>query len=272
MGLRPALLRSLARDGDADASTIVGMSTILSSSTLFDMGVAKSHDHSAAINTEREVFAAEELLAYFESPERSLHIRAHHSICDAGEIHDERYFSLHCTRSYQGQLALTSLVQHRFYRGRLISEAAKGLSESVHQRILECAQSKIAELSWRGSSLLRFDSAGEFLDLTRGVQREALWTLDHCLTSGFENELRACFDLPLGSVEVTSRNWMTIEFSAPGELDMVRPYLHLCARNPRYKFHHFDSHSGVISLSDENVDVEEDLFHALDYLEGIINE
>lgn len=67
-------------------------------------------------------------------------------------------------------------------------------------------------------------------------------------------------------------SWMTLEFSAPVDLDMFRTYLHLCARNPGYKFHHYDSHSGVIFLSGEERKIREDLQHAVDYLEGVINE
>ena len=218
------------------------------------------------------LYGTQELLPYLQGPLLSLGLAAKFAVSDCAHLQRNSYLSISFARSQQGQRALWPVVEHSRYRERLQTRVAPLIDSEVEQKIIELAQLKISEITWFGSGLLRTTMTGEFIDLNRGVQREGMWTIDHCETSIFENEVRAAFDLPLGDISLRHSNWMTTEFSAPHELDMFRPYLHLCARNPRYKFHHYSSHEGVVSLSADKAILRQDLEHAVDYLEGVINE
>ena len=219
-----------------------------------------------------QIFASEDLIGYLNWPLLSLGLHAETNISHAPDISKDSYLSINFARSQQGQRAIWPIVEHTFFRDRLKSSLATSLSEEISHRVLKQTQEIINTLTWNGSGITRFTVTGELIDITRGVQRESMWSLDHSTTSAFENAVRAVFDLPLGDVTSRDGSWMTLEFSAPHELDMFRPYLHLCARNPRYKFHHFDSHRGVVSLSGKALNLQEDLEHAVEYLEGVIDE
>mgnify|MGYP003337384488 FL=1 len=219
-----------------------------------------------------EVFSAPELIPYFAAPILSLGLPVAFrevlpTLLDVGS-----YFSLLASRSQQGQLALSPIVEHGYHRNRLISKPVDDSNERVVISILQQSQLFLSDLNFRGSVTMRFDISGEKIDALRGIHRETMWSIDHARTSSFENEIRAAHDLPFGDISYRNRNWMTIEFDAPQELNMVQPYRHLSARNSRYRFHHFDSHRGVISLEEDQHDLREELIHATDYLEGVINE
>ena len=61
--------------------------------------------------------------------------------------------------------------------------------------------------------------------------------------------------------------------------DMYRPYLHLMARTPALKFHHYRKEVrpgrkiGHVTLLGENlVELQHEVQHALDYLSGAVDE
>lgn len=61
--------------------------------------------------------------------------------------------------------------------------------------------------------------------------------------------------------------------------DMYRPYLHLMARNPRLKFHHYRKEvrpgrkiGHVTLLGEDLVELMQEIDHAIDYLSGAIDE
>jgi hypothetical protein len=62
-----------------------------------------------------------------------------------------------------------------------------------------------------------------------------------------------------------------MNFDAPHNLDMQQPFKHLFAHEPGYRIVKATSHYGYVALQDC-----EDLFkkvaHAVDYLEGVVNE
>ena len=205
-------------------------------------------------------------------PAHSLGLEIDHRPAPSPERPSGDFYSIHVARSEKNQVALYQVCKHQYFRNRLMTLPVSDI-EMIHT-IQELAQYEIVRIGVVGSSLLRFTPSLDFLNSNPGVQRESMWTLDHAFTSQFENEIRAVTNLPLGDI-ASIGEWMTIEFSAPGHLDMVHPYLHLFARNPRYKIHKFTSHTGVISIraSDEaKWDLREELVHAVDYLEGVIDE
>ena len=105
------------------------------------------------------------------------------------------------------------------------------------------------------------------------------WTIEGSKTSQFEQHIRAVLDLPLGDTSLTS-TWAVMGNILGGEKsDMYRPYLHLMARTPDLKFHHYrkDVRPGrkighVTLLGDDLVELRNEVQHALDYLSGAIDE
>jgi hypothetical protein len=107
--------------------------------------------------------------------------------------------------------------------------------------------------------------------MQEGLGEEVLWSVTFSITSVLENALRASHKLPLGSPEQIEINWTIGRFDAPQHLDMQTPYLHLFAHEPRYRIRKLSSHSGYVALSNSS-NLEEEVIHAIDYLEGVINE
>jgi len=107
------------------------------------------------------------------------------------------------------------------------------------------------------------------------------WTIEGSLTSQFEQHLRAVLDLPLGDTSRTS-DWAVMGNILGGEKsDMYRPYLHLMARTPALKFHHYRKevkpgrkigHVTLLGDGDHLVDLMQEVDHAIDYLSGVIDE
>ena len=107
------------------------------------------------------------------------------------------------------------------------------------------------------------------------------WTIEGSTTSQFEQHLRAVLDLPLGDTSRTS-DWAVMGNILGGEKsDMYRPYLHLMARTPTLKFHHYRKvvkpgrkigHVTLLGDGDHLVELMQEVDHAIDYLSGAIDE
>ncbi len=111
--------------------------------------------------------------------------------------------------------------------------------------------------------------------LALGPTATGVWTIEGSRTSQFEQHLRAILDLPLGDPSLCERFTLSAEFS--GERNMYRPYLHLMARSPGLKFHQYPSenaiHSGhVTALGADLLDLQECISHAVEYMNGVIDE
>jgi len=105
------------------------------------------------------------------------------------------------------------------------------------------------------------------------------WTIEGSHTSQFEQHLRAVLDLPLGDPSMTAPIAVMGNILGQEKADMYRPYLHLMARNPRLKFHHYkkEAHKGrkighVNLLGDDIVELTQEIQHALDYMSGEVDE
>ncbi len=107
------------------------------------------------------------------------------------------------------------------------------------------------------------------------------WTIEGSKTSQFEQHLRAILDLPLGDTTRTS-DWAVMGNILGGQKsDMYRPYLHLMARTPGLKFHHYRKevkpgrkigHVTLLGNGDDLVELIQEVDHAVDYLSGVIDE
>ena len=105
------------------------------------------------------------------------------------------------------------------------------------------------------------------------------WTIEGSVTSQFEQHLRAVLDLPLGQTSMSAPFAVMGNILGSSKLDMYRPYLHLMARNPALKFHHYkkDVRPGrkighVNLLGHDIVELTHEIQHALDYMSGEVDE
>ena len=126
-----------------------------------------------------------------------------------------------------------------------------------------------------------FQVGGEFIinELALRPHNSGHWSIEGSVTSQFEQHLRAILDLPLGDTSRTS-DWAVMGNMLGGDYpDMYRPYLHLMARNPRLKFHHYRKEvkpgrkiGHVTLLGSDLVELRQEVDHAIDYLSGAIDE
>lgn len=105
------------------------------------------------------------------------------------------------------------------------------------------------------------------------------WTIEGSHTSQFEQHLRAVLDLPLGDPAMTAPVAVMGNVLGGEKVDMYRPYLHLMARTPGLKFHHYkkDVRPGrkighVTLIGKDLVELTHEVQHALDYMSGEIDE
>ena len=116
-------------------------------------------------------------------------------------------------------------------------------------------------------------------ELAMRPHNSAHWTIEGSVTSQFEQHLRAVLDLPLGDPSMTAPFAVMGNILGSNKSDMYRPYLHLMARCPGMKFHHYkkDVRPGrkighVVLLGNDVIELTHEVQHALDYMSGEIDE
>ena len=105
------------------------------------------------------------------------------------------------------------------------------------------------------------------------------WTIEGSHTSQFEQHLRAVLDLPLGDPSMTAPLAVMGNVLGGDKPDMYRPYLHLMARSPALKFHHYKKEVrpgrkiGHVTMVGENRrELAREVQHAVDYMSGEVDE
>lgn len=105
------------------------------------------------------------------------------------------------------------------------------------------------------------------------------WTIEGSHTSQFEQHLRAVLDLPLGDPSMLAPVAVMGNVLGSEKTDMYRPYLHLMARTPALKFHHYKKEvrpgrkiGHVTLIGQDLVELTQEVRHALDYMSGEIDE
>ncbi|MDA2962403.1 MAG: 5-(carboxyamino)imidazole ribonucleotide synthase [Actinomycetota bacterium] len=157
-------------------------------------------------------------------------------------------------------------------------ELSQELSAKAQKLALDIAQ----EVGVVGVMAVEIFVKGEQLfinELAMRPHNSAHWTIEGALTSQFEQHLRAVLDLPLGDPSMMAPVVVMGNILGSSKVDMYRPYLHLMARNPALKFHHYkkDVRPGrkighVNLLGDEVVELTREVQHALDYMSGEVDE
>jgi 5-(carboxyamino)imidazole ribonucleotide synthase len=152
------------------------------------------------------------------------------------------------------------------------------LSEKAQKLALDIAN----EIGVIGVMAVEFFVKGEELfinELAMRPHNSGHWTIEGSLTSQFEQHLRAVLDLPLGNPQMTAPIAVMGNILGGDKEDMYRPYLHLMARTPELKFHHYKKEvrpgrkiGHVNLLGDNLVELTQEVQHALDYMSGEIDE
>jgi 5-(carboxyamino)imidazole ribonucleotide synthase len=157
-------------------------------------------------------------------------------------------------------------------------ELSNDLSERAQKLALDIAN----EIGVIGVMAVEIFVKGEELfinELAMRPHNSGHWTIEGSITSQFEQHLRAVLDLPLGNPQMTAPIAVMGNILGGDKVDMYRPYLHLMARTPELKFHHYkkDVRPGrkighVNLLGDNLVELTQEVQHALDYMSGEIDE
>ena len=105
------------------------------------------------------------------------------------------------------------------------------------------------------------------------------WSIEGSETSQFEQHLRAILDLPLGSTALRTKFTVMGNVLGGEKSDMYRQYLHLMARAPNLKFHQYGKEVkpgrkiGHVTMCGENLlQLQQEVAHAVDYMNGVIDE
>ena len=152
------------------------------------------------------------------------------------------------------------------------------LAEKVQRAALEIA----AGISLVGVMAVEMFIIGEDFyinELALRPHNSGHWSIEGSETSQFEQHLRAILDLPLGSTSMRSSYAVMGNVLGGAKSDMYRPYLHLMARTPGLKFHQYGKEVkpgrkiGHVTMCGENLlQLQEEIAHAVDYMNGVIDE
>ena len=152
------------------------------------------------------------------------------------------------------------------------------LSEKAQRLALDIAQ-EIGVVGVMAVELFVKDSELFVNELAMRPHNSGHWTIEGSATSQFEQHLRAVLDLPLGDPSMTAPVAVMGNILGQERADMYRPYLHLMARNPRLKFHHYKKEARmgrkighVNLLGNDIVELTQEIQHALDYMSGEVDE
>ncbi len=187
-------------------------------------------------------------------------------------------------RSPHGQAttwAPTQTIQHDGICVMTITPAPQ-LSNDLSEKAQKLALDIANEIGVIGVMAVEIFVKGQELfinELAMRPHNSGHWTIEGSLTSQFEQHLRAVLDLPLGNPQMTAPIAVMGNILGGDKEDMYRPYLHLMARTPELKFHHYKKEvrpgrkiGHVNLLGDNLLELTQEVEHALDYMSGEIDE
>ena len=187
-------------------------------------------------------------------------------------------------RSPHGQAATwapTQTIQKNGICTMTISPAPH-ISLDVSEKAQKLALDVAATVGVVGVMAVEMFVKGEDLlinELAMRPHNSGHWTIEGSHTSQFEQHLRAVLDLPLGDPSMTAPLAVMGNVLGGNKPDMYRPYLHLMARSPALKFHHYKKEVrpgrkiGHVTMVGENlIELTREVQHALDYMSGEVDE
>lgn len=185
-------------------------------------------------------------------------------------IPSDEHFAIVAVNSAQTQLATYPAISVAKFRNRVVMKPTQSSEEFLKKLQIEVNE-RAKSSNQTGVATYRFTLSGELIDISSVISIDSLWSLEFAPTSVFENAVRSANQLPLGKTELLSKEFLVINFDAPQSLDMQQPFLHLFAHEPGYRIVKATSHTGYVALQGDK-NLFEKVSHAVDYLEGVINE
>jgi 5-(carboxyamino)imidazole ribonucleotide synthase len=159
-----------------------------------------------------------------------------------------------------------------------VPEISNELAEKVQAAALQIASG----ISLVGVMAVEMFIVGENFyinELALRPHNSGHWSIEGSQTSQFEQHLRAILDLPLGSTAMRDDFVVMGNVLGGDKTDMYRPYLHLMARTPGLKFHQYGKEVkpgrkiGHVTMCGKNLlQLQQEIAHALDYMNGVIDE
>lgn len=159
---------------------------------------------------------------------------------------------------------------------------AQNISSELAERAQKLALDIAQEVGVVGVMAVEMFVKGDQLfinELAMRPHNSGHWTIDGSVTSQFEQHLRAILDLPLGDPSMIAEIAVMGNILGGDKTDMYRPYLHLMARNPDLKFHHYKKEvrlgrkiGHVTAIGSDLLQLTTDIQHARDYMSGVIDE
>lgn len=159
-----------------------------------------------------------------------------------------------------------------------VPEISNELAEKVQAAALKIASG----ISLVGVMAVEMFVVGESFyinELALRPHNSGHWSIEGSHTSQFEQHLRAILDLPLGSTAMRDDFVVMGNVLGGEKTDMYRPYLHLMARTPGLKFHQYGKEVkpgrkiGHVTMCGKNLlQLQQEIAHALDYMNGVIDE
>jgi len=187
-------------------------------------------------------------------------------------------------RSPHGQAATwapTQTIQSNGICTMTISPAPQ-LSAAMSEKAQKLALDVAHEIAVIGVMAVEIFIKGEDMfinELAMRPHNSGHWTIEGSITSQFEQHLRAVLDLPLGDPSMRAAYAVMGNILGGENSDMYRPYLHLMARTPTLKFHHYKKEVrpgrkiGHVNMLGSNlVELTQEVKHALEYMSGEIDE
>lgn len=185
-------------------------------------------------------------------------------------IPNDEHLAVVAINSAQTQLATYPAISVAKLRNRVVVKPAQATDELL-KNIQIAVNERAKSSNQSGVATYRFTLNGKLIEVSDVISIDSIWSLEYAQTSVFENAVRSANQLPLGKTELLNQNFLVMNFDVSQNLDMTAPFLHLFAHEPGYRIVKSSSHSGYVALSGETK-LFEKVSHAVDYLEGVINE
>lgn len=210
-----------------------------------------------------------EVIPYFERAATELGIEISADPVERTPFGDDHLVVV-AISSAQTQFASYPAIRTSSHRNRNVISPSESSDEFL-KNLQVLVNERVRRDELHGVATFIFSLEGELLQVRDQIGIESIWSLEYASTSVFENAIRAARALPLGITDLIDQRWLVMNFDAPRELDMTQPFLHLFAHEPGYRINKSSSHSGYVALQGDK-ELFEKVSHAVDYLEGVINE
>jgi len=185
-------------------------------------------------------------------------------------IPSDEHLAIVAINSAGTQLATYPAISVAKFHNRVVAKPTQANQELLKKlQILVNERAKSSNQS--GVATYRFTLNGEFIEVSDVISIDSVWSMEYAYTSVFENAVRSANQLPLGITELITQKFLVMNFDVPLNLDMTEPLRHLFAHEPGYRIVKATSHTGYVALQGDR-DLFKEVSHAIDYLEGVINE